>query len=738
LGILGIPKGALLDPLLNLSMFKSLNRYLCKYSFLLLAALGCLAPLSSEASTLGLTRAQNNLGLVGYWTFDGKDIPGLALDRSGQGNNGNLVNMSTSSSRVAGKLGQALNFDGVDDSVNIPYNANLRPTTAVTYAFWIKKGPVQNNLAPRILFSANNYHNIFINGQTSKSLAIRLDRTGSVGTTQTIGTVTDNIWTHAAVTYDNSNIVTYINGVLTNTYATSTDLVTDTSAEKIGGEPSRYNNSAIDDVRIYNRALSATEVTQLYNMGSAKYDVSPTKTLASGLVGYWTFDGKDIPNGRANDISGNSNNGTLKNISTTTFYKAGKIGQGFNFDGVNDYVDAGDINTIDTATALSGCAWLKHKTIDTDDVILSKNSSGNDGFVFFRDEVIAGGTHDVYTIFVADSADTDTATLSGTQNSSPLNKWTHVCFTFKTSSATGLRLYVNGVEDAGSPASTVNIGAIDAGTNVLSIGDRLDATDPFDGQIDDVRIYNRALSATEVAQLYNMGTAKYDVSPTKTLASGLVGYWTFDGKDIPGLALDLSGQGNKGNLVNISTSTSRVPGKIGQALNFDGINDLVSLPSAVKIGAGGSSSVSAWFKTTMTTRGAIYAEGSTADGNPFFIIDHNNVNCTVGNIRFGTRNNTGTGLDTLCTTGLSINNGKWHQVVGTFNGTTKTIYIDGVSKVTSTPTIGPQTTNSFQIGALQSGSATQSLLFSGSIDDVRVYNRALSSTEVTQLYNLGR
>src|SRR4051812_46151651 len=67
--------------------------------------------------------------------------------------------------------------------------------------------------------------------------------------------------------------------------------------------------------------------------------VNRTKTdrLANGLLAYWTFDGPTVSaNSAVTDMSGNGNTGTLINIASSTFYSSGKIGQAFNFDGVND------------------------------------------------------------------------------------------------------------------------------------------------------------------------------------------------------------------------------------------------------------------------------------------------------------------------------------------------------------------------------------------------------------------
>ena len=209
-----------------------------------------------------------------------------------------------------------------------------------------------------------------------------------------------------------------------------------------------------------------------------------------GLVGYWSFN--EGFGTAAYDYSGNRHNG--------------QIGKALSFDGNNDYVNAGDIAAIDTATALTSCVWAYHQTITDDDAIIAKYVS-DDGWVMLRDDVgSASGRTDEYTVYVADSADTDSARIEGATNSSPAKKWTFVCFTFQAGNASGLRLYINGVEDANSPVSTSAVGAINAGTAILSIGQYSDGvSSPFNGLIDDVRVYNRVLSAMEVKNMYRAG-----------------------------------------------------------------------------------------------------------------------------------------------------------------------------------------------------------------------------------------
>ena len=131
-------------------------------------------------------------------------------------------------------------------------------------------------------------------------------------------------------------------------------------------------------------------------------------------------------------------------------------------------------------------------------------------------------------------------------------------------------------------------------------------------ETNDFHVYNRALSASEVLQLYDMGSAGHSTpreappgivstSCSSGLTCGLVGYWTFDGKDINGTAAtttDRSGNGNTGTLVNMSATTSPVVGKIGQALRFNGTSQYVNGGTGASLNLTGNQSYSVWIKPT--------------------------------------------------------------------------------------------------------------------------------------------
>jgi hypothetical protein len=206
-------------------------------------------------------------GLVGYWTFDGPDTiwtsatTGTTTDLSGNGNHGTLTNMSRTSSPAPGISGQALSFDGVDDGITVSHNSGLQPSE-LTISLWIKplsspgtdKRIIDKGTSGYIIRRTNNNKIQFIPGFYETSFF-----------------VPQNIWTHIVVIAESSGHKIYINGSLD--YSNTTPYSpSGTSNLIIGGALDKYYG-LIDEVRIYNRALSADEVMELYNMGSRKFQL---------------------------------------------------------------------------------------------------------------------------------------------------------------------------------------------------------------------------------------------------------------------------------------------------------------------------------------------------------------------------------------------------------------------------------------------------------------------------------
>jgi hypothetical protein len=204
-------------------------------------------------SSLGLTT-----GLVGYWTFDGNDISGTnAIDRSPAG--GNNGSVSGDPVRTAGKIGQGLNFDGVDDQIwsGLVFSGNF------SYGLWVKTTKTAEqyflhgtqDLTPRYQIGMNGNGPVY--GATMEI--------GGSYTTETSAGINDGQWHQLVFTGDGTNVVTYLDGVQNKTDILANPLGSNNFY--IGGVGSTRFMGTIDDVRIYNRALSAEEILRLYNMG---------------------------------------------------------------------------------------------------------------------------------------------------------------------------------------------------------------------------------------------------------------------------------------------------------------------------------------------------------------------------------------------------------------------------------------------------------------------------------------
>lgn len=256
---------------------------------ILIAFLFFLLSNQAYASTFGISMPSNSLGLVGWWTFDGKDVVnGVALDKSGNGNNGNLINIATSTFYAQGKIGQAFNFDGVNDYVSFPAATiiNNMWATGATISYWVKPTTCGGGGAGYWLYSdgGNNWLIFADQGDASGlhcGMEFDIDFSGNTAKWRGDIPVSMGTWNHVVLTYDGSsttnkptvyvNNVAYVGGGgIFNTVVTPIGTISSYVGHlDVGGNPtsSRTSNGIMDDVRIYNRALSQAEITQLYNMG---------------------------------------------------------------------------------------------------------------------------------------------------------------------------------------------------------------------------------------------------------------------------------------------------------------------------------------------------------------------------------------------------------------------------------------------------------------------------------------
>jgi hypothetical protein len=230
----------------------------------------------------------------------------------------------------------------------------------------------------------------------------------------------------------------------------------------------------------------------------------------------------------------------------------------------------------------------------------------------------------------------------------------------------------------------------------------------------------------------NLGTSADFTFTTSAppLPAGVIAYWPLD--DGSGtVALDATGNGNTGTLVNGPTWTT---GAVAGALAFNGINQSVSVAHTAALDAF-PLSVSAWIKTTSTTGVSGIVNKYVANSNNGYNLFLNNGAICAWYSRSGTNYVYDGGGCTLQTAGY--NNGLWHQVVYVVDTAGARLYVDGAQVGTlgwTGPAGPPTTTQPVHIGHYP-GAFGGVEYFAGGIDDVRIYNRALSGTEVSALYS---
>jgi PKD repeat protein len=237
-----------------------------------------------------------------------------------------------------------------------------------------------------------------------------------------------------------------------------------------------------------------------------------TTTSNNGLVAAYGFE--ETSGTTVNDASGNSNIGTIKEAVRIN---TGKYGKALQFDGINDWVTVNDSATLDLTNAMTLEAWVYPQSLTNGGTVLLKEKSG--GAVY---NLYAYETSDLP---VSSFNDGSYRVISGTSKL-PVNQWTHLVATYDGQYQ---RLYVNGTQIA----QRAQTGLIQQG-GILRIGGNSVWGEYFKGYIDEIRVYNRALTATEVKN--NMTTPTSSASASTT-TQYVIGDQTVEPK------LDYNGQG---------------------------------------------------------------------------------------------------------------------------------------------------------------------------------------------------
>jgi len=451
------------------------------------------------------------------------------------------------------------------------------------------------------------------------------------------------------------------------------------------GANQEYFNGLIDDVKIYDYARTEEEIRLDYNAGLATHlgpsgktcSEDPAGCMDYGLAGHWDMD--EGNGSMINDKSGNNNSCSLVNGPV---WSKGKTGSALYFDGENDYADCNAaVNDISSVTgtvelwakADSGVGYPFHSNANTRTYIYR----GASGFSVSKGDPM----------------------VSINFPNNPIGEWHHLALAWDSGVFWG---YQDGVLIDSKNFSSSFV------ANLVRIGQHGSGgvSDSFDGDIDEVRIYNRALSAEEVRYHYNQGKP--------------VGYWAFDEGE-GARAFDASGNNNTGVLTN---GPAWVEGKHGSALSFDGVDDYVNCPGG-NLALTGDLTISAWIKLNSTSGYHWIVSKNYAKEYTFGT--HNSE------LRFYHGDGSYYASDSL-NAGLSSNN--WYYVSVSRDTDQKKVkfYVNG--KYISEWNYTNDITSSTQMVKIGTRSDDYSW-FDGFIDEVKIYNYARTAEQIMQDYNAG-
>jgi Concanavalin A-like lectin/glucanases superfamily/Secretion system C-terminal sorting domain len=583
--------------------------------------------------------AQNNF--AAYYKMD--EGNGSTLDDASVNINDGTFTGSPSWITAIDSLG--INFNGTSDYATAPDDNSLDITTNITIAGWIKPFKTGEQVILEKEGGSSGY-SIFLNSTGSFSVRFNNDDTKSVNTTALYSNRLDK-WIHFAATFDGSKIRTFVNGKADDSLSTSFLINTNSDVLSIGVNSNGSSKfmGLMDEVQIIYDAISSSNIKNL---------AKPSSKTA--LVGHWAME----ENGGSTLIDSSSFKNNASIIEGPSWVE-GKRGLALNLNGTIDYCSVPDDPTLNISSAITIAAWVKPGKYATQRIIRKVDGTKNLGYSLFL------GIDSTISIRFDNS--NLKRVKSTTKYPGTGDTWMHIAATYD---GTTIRLYINGVEENTLTAS-FDIGITE---NSLTIGASDSDTQHFGGSLDDLRIYNYALSATEISDLQ---TAWSPTVPT-TVSNGA-----------------------------------------GYALDFDGTDDFIDFGNSSSVNITDKITLEAWIKSDKfeATQSIIKKNDSVSgyelslskDGNIFFRLNKSNVLRANSASLYPHDGNT------------------WMHVAATYDGTNMIIYINGIPEDTVSGPASIGTNNNLLVIGTDADNNSK-FLFDGAIDEIRLWNVDRSATDI--------
>ncbi len=451
---------------------------------LLVVSLGAALPASASAADPVLA--------LGFDDGSGS----VARDSSEFGNDGEINGADWS---TAGKHGGALSFDDAnEDWVTVADDDSLDVGEELTISAWVRPDEARAWQMLLTKESTNWFsYALYAEGAQSPEAYVSEAEPGYASTWAPSALPVDE-WSHVAMTSDGTTLRLYVDG--SQVASAQSDPAQDTAgALRIGGNSmwGEYFDGLIDDVRVYDQALTATEIE------TDKTTAVPEPPGPPELPGPVLALGFDDGSGSvARDSSEHGNDGDVNGADWST---NGKYGGALSFDDANeDWVTVADDDSLDVGEELTVSAWVRPDEARAWQMLLVKESASWFSYALYSEGAQSPETY----ISEAEPGYSSTWAPSAL----PVDEWSHVAV---TSDGTTLRLYVDGSEVANAQSDPAQDTA-----GALRIGGNSMWGEYFDGLIDDVRVYDQALTA---AQIETAKTTPVD-EPPEQIEPGPVRY----------------------------------------------------------------------------------------------------------------------------------------------------------------------------------------------------------------------
>ncbi|MCK5416696.1 hypothetical protein KAI92_04680, partial [Candidatus Parcubacteria bacterium] len=683
-------------------------------------------------------------GLVGHWTFN-EGSGNTVHDKSGNGNDG-AWNGTGEHWEDIGRFGTGGKFNGDDDYVLVDDSDSLdtpSDNNAITICAWVN--PDLLSYKDEIVTKQNDVSSdysyglkVYGAGSSVYSGSIRYSSScdGSTETTYnfTDKTFSTGVWTNICVVSDGSIIKAYVDASQSSNTYTPLSCIYENAVDLTFGATAAFNgdfDGKIDEVRIYNRALSQREIAELYNQGKAssewhfRNNLNETGTLCKL--------------GQCKNLTGNGD------YSFTTGYLEESI-TSLSLSGAG-YASLADDDYFDIAST-SDFSWLATiKTSDTgSSTIISKrtnNSASNAGYLFGLDY----GKGDGIPYFEV-SDGTNEFSIYGSTNIAD-NKWHTIITVFDEDSSAGNKIYIDGVNSTGGSLGTLGFLGSLGNSVALNVGRNNDDTGLFTGSIDRIAFLPYALTRNDVLRENANSYSVQIGQQTKDTSSGVnydpfggappVAWWKLNemsgsvAKDYASSSLNGTWNGTGNHFKN---------GKVGMGGNFNGTDDYVDLGSDPII------------KTTQFTIGAwakMSGQGGGSDGDNIIFEqrdastgdNHSSIilfseDYSSNEVCFKVRSSVG--LTDSASYATPANYNEWHYYIGVVDSSFIYLYIDGVevSKVANTQTGNYITGLDFIDIGRHRYSSSNAGMFNGCIDDVKIYDYARTQAQIAWDYNRGK